>query len=63
MLAGAVIMLIGAPFGYYGTLQPHGAVIAAVSLWAVLYVGSRTIGKDIDRREAAALPAGAVAVS
>jgi MFS family permease len=37
MLAGAVIMLAGAPFGYYGTLQPHGAVIAAVSLWAVLY--------------------------
>ena len=37
MLAGAVIMLIGAPFGYYGTLQPHGAVISAVALWAVLY--------------------------
>ena len=27
MLVGAIIMLIGAPFGYYGTLQPRGAVL------------------------------------
>jgi MFS family permease len=37
MLACAMISLAGAPFAYFGALQPKGALIAAVALWTVAY--------------------------
>ncbi len=37
LLAAAAISLAGAPFAYFGAMQPKGAVIAAVALWTVSY--------------------------
>jgi MFS family permease len=37
LLAAAVISLVGAPFAYFGAMQPKGALIAAVVLWTVAY--------------------------
>jgi MFS family permease len=37
LLAAAAISLIGAPFAYFGAIQPKGALIAAVILWTVAY--------------------------
>jgi MFS family permease len=37
LLAAAAISLIGAPFAYFGAMQPKGALIAAVVLWTVAY--------------------------
>jgi MFS family permease len=37
LIAAAVITLAGAPFGYFGAIQPKGALIAAVALWTVSY--------------------------
>src|SRR3984885_15898153 len=37
LVAAAVISLAGAPFAYFGAMQPKGAVIAAVALWTVSY--------------------------
>jgi MFS family permease len=37
LVAAALISLAGAPFAYFGALQPKGAVIAAVALWTVAY--------------------------
>jgi MFS family permease len=37
LLAAALIMLGGAPFAYFGALQPKGTLIAAVALWTVAY--------------------------
>ncbi|MGA3189184.1 MAG: hypothetical protein ABSF22_18930, partial [Bryobacteraceae bacterium] len=33
----ALISLAGAPFAYFGAMQPKGALIAAVALWTVAY--------------------------
>jgi MFS family permease len=37
LLACALISLAGAPFAYFGAMQPKGALIAAVALWTVAY--------------------------
>jgi MFS family permease len=37
LLAAAIISAIGAPFAYFGAVQPKGALIAAVALWMVAY--------------------------
>ena len=37
LIAAAIISLAGAPFAYFGAMQPKGAVIAAVALWTVSY--------------------------
>jgi MFS family permease len=37
LIAAAVISLGGAPFAYFGAMQPKGALIAAVALWTVAY--------------------------
>ena len=37
LIAASVISLVGAPFAYFGAMQPKGAVIAAVILWTVSY--------------------------
>ncbi len=37
LIAAAWISLIGAPFAYFGAMQPRGALIAAVVLWTVAY--------------------------
>jgi MFS family permease len=37
LIAAAIISLVGAPFAYFGAMQPKGAVIAAVALWTVSY--------------------------
>ncbi len=37
LMAAAAISLIGAPFAYFGAMQPKGALIAAVVLWTVAY--------------------------
>src|SRR3984957_16356832 len=37
LVAAALISLGGAPFAYFGAMQPKGAVIAAVALWTVSY--------------------------
>jgi MFS family permease len=37
LVAAAIISLGGAPFAYFGAMQPKGAVIAAVALWTVAY--------------------------
>jgi MFS family permease len=37
LIAAAIISLAGAPFAYFGALQPKGALIAAVVLWTVAY--------------------------
>jgi len=37
LIAAALISLGGAPFAYFGAIQPKGALIAAVALWTVAY--------------------------
>ncbi|PYT18089.1 MAG: hypothetical protein DMG59_05460 [Acidobacteria bacterium] len=37
MLVAAIISPLGAPFAYFGALQPAGAIAAAVALWTVAY--------------------------
>ncbi len=37
LVAAAAISLAGAPFAYFGAMQPKGALIAAVALWTVAY--------------------------
>jgi MFS family permease len=37
MIAAAIISLIGAPFAYFGAIQPNGELITAVVLWTVAF--------------------------
>lgn len=37
MQMAALISLVGAPFAFYGAMQPRGALIAAVMLWTVAF--------------------------
>ena len=37
MFAAAWISLIGAPFGYFGAMQPHGALILSAVLWGIFF--------------------------
>jgi predicted MFS family arabinose efflux permease len=37
LVAAALISLVGAPFAYFGAMQPKGALIAAVVLWTIAY--------------------------
>lgn len=37
LVAAALISVGGAPFAYFGAMQPKGALIAAVALWTVAY--------------------------
>lgn len=37
MQVAAAISLIGAPFAFFGAMQPKGALIAAVALWTVAF--------------------------
>jgi MFS family permease len=37
LLAAAAISFVGAPFAYFGAMQPKGALIAAVAMWTISY--------------------------